>query len=334
MRALGALRIVPRRLVGPHVAAVDRPSCVRGSHSEGAAPTPAARRVARPVARPPWRPRSTASSSSTCSCPRSTPIAAPRSCSPRSSGSSTRKRRTSSTSPSARSVREWPAPAPNSSNNGATPPPSPDRFPHRGSMKSHSGGYRLSLFEWDLPAGGIERRMPRLRQVPRAEATPSVVAMYDFLFGPDRDPVAEPGTASGTPGDWWTVFALVPEVFDHAVAGLVRVPRLGRASSTRSCASSASAAPVGRAAASSCSRSTARRCGLRASPRSRCRRSRSGRARRAGRRSSARCSPTPTVSCTTADVCPTRCSTRSEAELSDEQILYLTYITALYDMHG
>jgi alkylhydroperoxidase family enzyme len=42
--------------------------------------------------------------------------------------------------------------------------------------------------------------------------------MYDFLFG-DRDPVAEPGTATGTPGDWWTVFALVPKVFDHAVAG-------------------------------------------------------------------------------------------------------------------
>ena len=62
--------------------------------------------------------------------------------------------------------------------------------------------------------------MPRLRQVPRAEATPSVEAMYQFLFGPDRDPVEEPGTASGTPGDWWTVFALVPAVFDHAVAGL------------------------------------------------------------------------------------------------------------------
>jgi alkylhydroperoxidase family enzyme len=61
--------------------------------------------------------------------------------------------------------------------------------------------------------------MPRLREVSRADATPSVIAMYDFLFGPDRDPVTEPGTSSGTPGDWWTVFALVPAVFDHAVAG-------------------------------------------------------------------------------------------------------------------
>jgi alkylhydroperoxidase family enzyme len=61
--------------------------------------------------------------------------------------------------------------------------------------------------------------MPRLRQVPRAEAAPSVLPLYDFVFGPGRDPVAEPGTETGTPGDWWTVFALVPRVFDHAVAG-------------------------------------------------------------------------------------------------------------------
>ncbi len=60
--------------------------------------------------------------------------------------------------------------------------------------------------------------MPRLRQVPRAQAAPSVLRLYDALFG-ERDPVAEPGTATGTPGDWWTVFALVPDVFDHAVAG-------------------------------------------------------------------------------------------------------------------
>jgi alkylhydroperoxidase family enzyme len=44
--------------------------------------------------------------------------------------------------------------------------------------------------------------------------------MYSMLFG-DRDPVAEPGTVTGTPGDWWTVFALVPEVFDHCVSGFV-----------------------------------------------------------------------------------------------------------------
>ena len=60
---------------------------------------------------------------------------------------------------------------------------------------------------------------PRLRQVPRAEAdAPIVSTMYDFMFD-DRDPVAEPGTATGSPGDWWTVFALVPDVLEHSVQG-------------------------------------------------------------------------------------------------------------------
>jgi alkylhydroperoxidase family enzyme len=61
--------------------------------------------------------------------------------------------------------------------------------------------------------------MPRLREVPRSEASADIViTMYDRLFG-DRDPVAEPGTATGTPGNWWTVFALVPDVLQHAVRG-------------------------------------------------------------------------------------------------------------------
>jgi alkylhydroperoxidase family enzyme len=45
-----------------------------------------------------------------------------------------------------------------------------------------------------------------------------VLSMYDRLFG-DRDPVAEPGTATGTPGDWWTVFANSPDVLEHACRG-------------------------------------------------------------------------------------------------------------------
>ena len=45
-----------------------------------------------------------------------------------------------------------------------------------------------------------------------------VLSMYDRLFG-DRDPVAEPGTATGTPGDWWTVFANSPDVMEHACRG-------------------------------------------------------------------------------------------------------------------
>lgn len=61
--------------------------------------------------------------------------------------------------------------------------------------------------------------MPRLRQVPKSDDNaPIVKTMYDFLFD-GRDPVSEPGTATGSRGDWWTVFALVPDVLEHAVAG-------------------------------------------------------------------------------------------------------------------
>jgi alkylhydroperoxidase family enzyme len=58
-----------------------------------------------------------------------------------------------------------------------------------------------------------------LREIPKAEArAPIVRSMYERLFG-DRDPVAEPGTATGTPGDWWTVFANSPDVMEHACRG-------------------------------------------------------------------------------------------------------------------
>ncbi len=62
--------------------------------------------------------------------------------------------------------------------------------------------------------------MPVLRQVSRGEVTSDLVnRYYDLLFGEGVDPVAKPGTATGTPGDWWTVFALVPDIFKHAVDG-------------------------------------------------------------------------------------------------------------------
>jgi len=61
--------------------------------------------------------------------------------------------------------------------------------------------------------------VPRLNQVPASDNNPTIVTrMYKRLFG-DRDPVAEPGTATGTPGDWWTVFANSEGIFEHAVAG-------------------------------------------------------------------------------------------------------------------
>lgn len=61
--------------------------------------------------------------------------------------------------------------------------------------------------------------MPRLREIPRGEVTDKgTLKLYDLLFG-DRDPVAQPGTATGTRGDWWTVFANSPDVLRHAAQG-------------------------------------------------------------------------------------------------------------------
>jgi alkylhydroperoxidase family enzyme len=60
--------------------------------------------------------------------------------------------------------------------------------------------------------------MPRLRQIGKDAAHPFAQAVYKSLFG-ERDPVKEPGTETGTPGNWWTVWALVPDAFDNAVAG-------------------------------------------------------------------------------------------------------------------
>jgi len=60
--------------------------------------------------------------------------------------------------------------------------------------------------------------MPRLHQVPKNQAHPNAQKLYELIFG-DRDPVEKPGTATGTPGNWWTVFANVPECFDHTVQG-------------------------------------------------------------------------------------------------------------------
>lgn len=62
--------------------------------------------------------------------------------------------------------------------------------------------------------------MPRLRQLARSEVKdPGVLEQYERLFPGGRDPVKNPGTKTGTPGNWWTVFALVPDVLMHAVKG-------------------------------------------------------------------------------------------------------------------
>lgn len=62
--------------------------------------------------------------------------------------------------------------------------------------------------------------MPRLHQVRPDETDARIVhTMYRVLFGEGVDPVEQPGTATGTPGDWWTVFANSPDVLAHAVDG-------------------------------------------------------------------------------------------------------------------
>jgi alkylhydroperoxidase family enzyme len=61
--------------------------------------------------------------------------------------------------------------------------------------------------------------MPRLREIPKAEVTSETIQRYYKALFDERDPVAEPGTATGTRGDWWTVFANSEDIFDHSVRG-------------------------------------------------------------------------------------------------------------------
>jgi len=60
--------------------------------------------------------------------------------------------------------------------------------------------------------------MPRLKQAGREANNPYAEQIFNVLFG-DRDPVKQPGTATGTPGNWWTVFNIVPDAFEHTTEG-------------------------------------------------------------------------------------------------------------------
>jgi alkylhydroperoxidase family enzyme len=55
--------------------------------------------------------------------------------------------------------------------------------------------------------------MPRLTQPRRADlASQEIQATMQRIFG-DRDPVEEPGTETGSPGNWWTTMAIEPGIF-------------------------------------------------------------------------------------------------------------------------
>jgi len=72
----------------------------------------------------------------------------------------------------------------------------------------------------------------RLRQVSKRDASPEVQKIYQEFFG-DRDPVAEPGTATGTPGDYWTTYALVPDILTMSRDSLLAMLQPGRALDAR-----------------------------------------------------------------------------------------------------
>ena len=55
--------------------------------------------------------------------------------------------------------------------------------------------------------------MPRLKQVSLMEVTDERVRATYHKHFEGRDPVTHPGTKGGTPGNWWTVYALDPELF-------------------------------------------------------------------------------------------------------------------------
>ena len=156
--------------------------------------------------------------------------------------------------------------------------------------------------------------------------------MYDFLFG-DRDPVAEPGTATGTPGDWWTVFALVPDIFPTASAAsrVYRSPERRLDPLLRELGQTRAGWLT---SASSCTRSIARAAAGSACRRRRSRRSRTGRSPTAS-------TPVERALLAYTDYLvdqrgrvPDAVFDELHRHLSDEEILEFTYITGLYFMHA
>ena len=175
--------------------------------------------------------------------------------------------------------------------------------------------------------------MPRLHQVSRSEASaPIVTMMYDLLFQ-DRDPVTEPGTATGTRGDWWPAFANVPDILEHAVQGfgLYQSPKRILDPLLRELGQAARAGPRG---ASSSSRNTASRCARSACPTTRSRPLATGTRRRAS--TELERLVLAFTDCLVLDRgrVPDQLFAALHDQLGDQATLELTYITALYLQHA
>ena len=56
--------------------------------------------------------------------------------------------------------------------------------------------------------------MPRLSQISRDKARKDMQEKFDAVFGKDVDPSVTPGSATGTPGNWWGVWAKVPDALN------------------------------------------------------------------------------------------------------------------------
>jgi alkylhydroperoxidase family enzyme len=70
--------------------------------------------------------------------------------------------------------------------------------------------------------------MARISPQPRDGADPKVLEAYNKIFGDERDPLTDPGTSTGTPGDWWTAWAREPGILDAfgAYTGSTLDPKL------------------------------------------------------------------------------------------------------------
>ena len=82
-------------------------------------------------------------------------------------------------------------------------------------MSGNASGFYVLNYLANATTHG--QRYAQTKQVPRSRR-PQRHPFYDALFGPTVTSY-EPGTATGTPGNWWTVFAQVPDCLHHMVAG-------------------------------------------------------------------------------------------------------------------